>query len=87
MEKTNALKLRQSLGAVLQMLKKSGQPILVEKDRVPVAVLISLEDFQKRFVDKTADAARTKIFDKIRNAGLKLPGKTPSLKLIRDLRS
>jgi len=72
MEKTNALKLRQSLGKVLQRLQKTGQPILVEKDRKPVAVLISLEDFQNRFVDKIADAARSKIIDHIRSANLKL---------------
>lgn len=87
MEKTNALKLRQSLGAILKMLKTSGEPILVEKDRQPVAVLISIEDFHKRFVDKEADAARTMIVDRIRSAGLKLPAKVSSLELIRGLRS
>ena len=58
MEKVNALALRQSLGRVLKNLSKSGRPILVEKGRKPAAVLISLDDYRKRFVDKIADDQR-----------------------------
>ena len=55
MKKTNALKLRQSLGMILKDLQKTGQPLLVEKDRKPAAVLITVEDYFKRFVDREAD--------------------------------
>ena len=51
MYKTNALKMRQNLGSVLRKLSKTGRPVLVEQNRKPVAVLISLEDYQKRFTD------------------------------------
>ena len=47
----NALKIRNEFGRVLESLKESGEPIIIEKNRTPVAVLISLEDFQNRFID------------------------------------
>jgi len=83
MKKTNALKLRQSLGKILKELNRDGEPILVEKDRRPAAVLISLEDYQKRFADKEADALRDEIVAMIKGAGLKLPPGESALDLVR----
>ena len=57
MKRVNALKLRQSLGQVLEELDSEG-PILIEKGRRPRAVLISLRDFEERFVDRQARDAR-----------------------------
>lgn len=87
MQKTNALKLRQNLGGIIDRLRKSGEPILVEKGRQPVAVLISLEDYQKRFVDVAADLKRRELVEKIRKAGIKLPRGKSSLDIVRELRS
>lgn len=87
MEKTNALKLRQNLGAVIRKLKTIGKPILVEKGREPVAVLISLEDYKKRFVDQTADELRTQIVQEIKGIKLKLPSHIKSVDLVRELRN
>jgi PHD/YefM family antitoxin component YafN of YafNO toxin-antitoxin module len=87
MEKTNALKLRQNLGLIIKKLLKTGEPILVEKDRTPVAVLITLDDFKKRFVDVEADNQRKEIIKKIRAAKLSLPKGATATDLIRDLRS
>ncbi len=84
MKKVNALKLRQSLGAVLRMLDKTGEPILVEKDRKPRAVLISLDDFNTRFVDRTADAKRRALVDAILR--MRLQAEKSSEALVRDLR-
>ena len=79
--------MRQNLGAILKKLASNGRPILVEKSRKPVAALISLEDYQKRFVDYEADLQREEIVRKITQAKLKAPkGKTTS-DLIRELRS
>lgn len=66
MEKVNALQMRQSLGRVLKKLERGGEPVLVEKARTPVAVLISLADYQKRFVDREADDARRKLVARIK---------------------
>lgn len=87
MKKTNALQMRQSLGKVLKRLKATGEPILVEQDRKPAAVLISLEDFQKRFVDRVADRNRKELVERIKRAKIKLPAGKTSLDLIREIRA
>lgn len=87
MQKVNALQLRQSLGKVIKIIMKRGEPILLEKDRKPVAVIISLEDYQKRFVDYAADQKREELVEKIKNTKISLPHGVTSLDLIRKLRS
>jgi PHD/YefM family antitoxin component YafN of YafNO toxin-antitoxin module len=86
MEKVNALQLRQSLGKVLQRLHKTGGPILLEKDRKPAAVIISLEEFRKRFVDTEADRLRKEMVDRIKGAGVRTPKGVSTLDLLRELR-
>ncbi|MBF0105199.1 MAG: type II toxin-antitoxin system Phd/YefM family antitoxin [Deltaproteobacteria bacterium] len=87
MLKTNALKLRQSLGHILSQLKRTGQPVLIEKNREPAAVIISLDDYQKRFVDKSADDKRNKLIQTIKQARIALPKGVSSQDLLSDLRS
>ncbi|HXW60735.1 MAG TPA: type II toxin-antitoxin system Phd/YefM family antitoxin [Myxococcota bacterium] len=86
MEKANALQLRQHMGRIVQRLKDKGEPILIEKDRKPVAVLISLEDYQRRFVDIDADIKRRELIEEIKQAKIRLPKRVSSLDLIRSLR-
>jgi PHD/YefM family antitoxin component YafN of YafNO toxin-antitoxin module len=87
MQKTNALQLRQNMGGLIEKLRATGEPILLEKDRVPVGVIISIDDYKKRFVDVDADIARREIVEKIKAAKIKLPKGKSSLDLIRDLRT
>lgn len=87
MQKTNALQLRQNMGALIEKLRATGEPILLEKDRTPVGVIISIDDYKKRFVDIDADIARKEIIEKIKAAKIKLPKGKSSLDLIRELRS
>ncbi|MFM7142040.1 MAG: type II toxin-antitoxin system Phd/YefM family antitoxin [Alphaproteobacteria bacterium] len=86
MEKVNALELRQSLGRLLQRLAKDGSPILLEKDRKPAAVIISLEDYRKRFVDVDADERRREMVERIKSARLTTPRGVSSLDLLREVR-
>ncbi len=86
METVNALQLRQSLGRVLERLAKTGRPILLEKDRKPAAVIISLEDYRTRFVDIEADRRRTEIVERIKRAALRLPKGMSTLELLREVR-
>ena len=65
MKKINALELRHSLSKIIAKLQKDGEPILLEKSRKPAAVLISLEDYKKRFVEKAADEKRREIMGSI----------------------
>ena len=80
----NALKIRNEFGRVLESLKKSGEPIIIEKNRIPVAVLISLEDFQNRFIDYREKEKKKEIISLFRKNLVK--SKKNSLKEIRNLR-
>ncbi|MGH7893621.1 MAG: type II toxin-antitoxin system Phd/YefM family antitoxin [Candidatus Binatia bacterium] len=86
METVNALQLRQSLGRILARLKKTGRPILLEKDRKPAAVIISLQDYRTRFVDVEADRRRTEMVERIKQAALRTPKGVSSLDLLRVVR-
>ena len=80
----NALKIRNEFGRVLESLKESGEPIIIEKNRIPVAVLISLEDFQNRFIDYRETEKKKEIISLFRKNLVK--SKKNSLKEIRKLR-
>jgi hypothetical protein len=52
-----------------------------------VAVLISIEDYKKRFVDVTADIQRRELVERICRANIKLPPGKSSLDIVREARS
>lgn len=85
-EKLSALQLRQSLGKAIERLERTGEPILLEKGRRPVAVLISLQDFRERFAEKEAMEARDRVLEELR--GLRRPSvdRTPAVEILRELR-
>ena len=82
--KVNALQLRQSLGKILDRLKQEDEPILIEKGREPVAVLISLRMFRERFVDYREEQKRRQLLDKFRQSA-SVPA-VDSLEALRELR-
>jgi PHD/YefM family antitoxin component YafN of YafNO toxin-antitoxin module len=51
MKKVNALKIRNNLGEILDTLTKTKEPVMVSKGREIRAVLITPEQFKKRFLD------------------------------------
>jgi prevent-host-death family protein len=83
----NALELRQSLGKVLRTLERDGGPILVERARRPSAVLISLKDYNERFVDRAADDERRAIVRRIEEIAFRAPRGRTSLDVLRSLRN
>jgi prevent-host-death family protein len=87
MKHVNALELRQSLGRVVAALQKTGEPILLEKGRKPAAVLISLKDYNERFVEKAAAEERSRIIAEI--DALKRPSadKTSVVSALREART
>lgn len=87
MKRVNALELRQNLGRVLRSLEKDGEPVVIERQRQPAAVLISLADYQKRFVDKDADQQRRAIVERIRELQFTAPRGRTTLDLLRKVRS
>ena len=65
MTTVNALIIRNKFGEVLKTLDETGEPILVSKGRELRAVLISIEDFETRFVDKRAEEEKRRVFQRI----------------------
>lgn len=82
--KVNALQIRQSFGKILKRLQQSDEPIIVEKGRVPVAVLISLKTFRERFIDFREQQKRDEILKRFESAA-RAPA-VPTLQAIRELR-
>jgi len=86
MRKVNALALRQSLGKVVAALQRTGEPVLLQKGRRAVAVLISLRDFQERFVEKAASEARDAVLAEMDALARPSADSTPAADILRDLR-
>jgi len=84
MKSVNALKLRQQLGSIIRSLQETGKPVLIERNSKPAAVLISLEDYQKRFVDREADEKRKEMVAVLLRTRLRLPVGKTSLDLVRE---
>ena len=80
----NALQIRQSFGKILKKLQSQNEPIIVEKGRKPVAVLISLKTFQERFIDYRELKKRQELL-RIFTDSSSLPAED-SLGVLRDLR-
>ena len=86
MEEVNALKIRNNLGEILDRLNATGEPILVSKGRKLRAVLVTPQDFEKRFLDYKVKADKKRLLDRI--LALKRKKKEPiaSIDLLRQLR-
>jgi PHD/YefM family antitoxin component YafN of YafNO toxin-antitoxin module len=86
MKTVNALTLRNNLGKVLDGLKRSGEPILVSKGKTVRAVLITPEDFQRRFVDRQSEEQRQKLLATIEKLRSPNVSGRDSLEILRELR-
>ena len=86
MEKVNALKLRNNLGEILDRLSASGEPILVSKGRKIRAVLVTPEDFEKRFLDVKAREEKEHLLQHFRTLRKRKKEPAGSLEMLRKLR-
>ncbi|NOZ84881.1 MAG: type II toxin-antitoxin system Phd/YefM family antitoxin [Deltaproteobacteria bacterium] len=86
MRKVNALFLRNRLGQVLDQLERDSEPVLVSKGRKVRAVLVTLEDFKARFLDKQAEEERKLLLERIRGLRSEAPLSKSSLDMLRELR-
>lgn len=86
MKTVNALKIRNHLGEVLEELNKTGKPILVSKGRKIQAVLITPEQFKKRFLDYQAEEEKNRLLEVIKGSKAKRQGTKDSLEILRELR-
>ena len=86
MEEVNALKVRNNLGEILDRLADKGEPILISKGRKIRAVLVTPEQFEKRFLDYKTREDKERLLDSLKRLRKKKKGKQSSLSLLRKLR-
>lgn len=86
MKEINALKLRNNLGEILDQLNKTGEPLLISKGRKARAVLITPEQFEKRFLDYQAEEKKKEMLEKILALRADRIGDKDSVAILRELR-
>jgi PHD/YefM family antitoxin component YafN of YafNO toxin-antitoxin module len=86
METVNALQIRNRLGEILDRLESTGEPIQISKGRRVRAVLVSPEDFRKRFLDRQTEEHRRALIEKVRASRAPSQSGTDSTEILRDLR-
>jgi PHD/YefM family antitoxin component YafN of YafNO toxin-antitoxin module len=86
MEEVNALKVRNNLGEILDRLNDKGEPILISKGRKIRAVLVTPEQFKKRFLDWQAEHDKKRFLETVIQLRRKKKGKLSSLAVLRGLR-
>lgn len=86
MEEVNALKMRNNLGEILDRLNATGEPILVSKGRKLRAVLVTPEDFEKRFLDYRIKEDKKRLLNTMYALRKKKKEPMDSIKLLRQLR-
>ncbi|MBP9021467.1 MAG: type II toxin-antitoxin system Phd/YefM family antitoxin [Syntrophobacterales bacterium] len=86
MKEVNALKLRNNLGEILEQLTKTGEPVLISKGKKAKAVLITVEQFEKRFLDYQAEEKKKELLDTIQGLKERRIGPKNGLEVLRELR-
>ena len=86
MDTVSALQIRNHLGEILDRLEKTREPVLVSKGRSVRAVLITPEDFERRFLDRQVEERRSELLKRIREMRRPAVGSRSSLELLRGLR-
>lgn len=86
METVNALKVRNNLGEILDRLNKKGEPILISKGKKIRAVLVTPEQFERRFLDVKAEEEKKRFLEAIEGLRKNRKGSVTSIDLLRELR-
>ena len=86
MEKVNALKIRNNLGEILDRLNDKGEPILISKGRKIRAVLVTPEQFEKRFLDWQAKEGKKRFLEVVKGLRKGKKENLSSITVLRQLR-
>jgi PHD/YefM family antitoxin component YafN of YafNO toxin-antitoxin module len=86
MKTVNALQMRNHFGQVLQELEENREPILLSKGKRVRAALITIEDFQRRFLDRQAEEERERWHQGLQKLRAGRIGGRSSLEVLRELR-
>jgi PHD/YefM family antitoxin component YafN of YafNO toxin-antitoxin module len=86
MKNVNALKVRNQLGEILDGLDKTGEPVLISKGRKMRAVLITPEQFERRFLDYQTEEKKQQLLETIESLKDRRIGERDSVDVLRALR-
>ena len=86
MEEVNALKVRNNLGEILNRLNEKGEPIFISKGRKIRAVLVTPQQFEKRFLDWKINEEKKRLLNSMKRLRKKRKENTDSIHLLRQLR-
>lgn len=86
MKTVNALKVRNHLGEIIDLLNQTGEPILVSKGRKIQAVLITPEQFERRFLDYQAEEKKKIMLETVRRLKDRRQSEKNSVEVLRELR-
>jgi PHD/YefM family antitoxin component YafN of YafNO toxin-antitoxin module len=86
MEEVNALKIRNNLGEILDRLNDKGEPILISKGRKIRAVLVTPEQFEKRFLDWQAKEEKKRFLEVVKRLRKGKKESLSSMTVLRQLR-
>lgn len=86
MKNVNALKVRNQLGEILDGLEETGEPVLISKGRRVRAVLITPEQFERRFLDYQVEEKKQELMERIASLRDRRIGEKESLEVLRELR-
>ncbi len=86
MEEVNALTIRNNLGKILDRLNKSGEPVLISKNRKIRAVLVTPEQFERRFLDWQSQDERRRFLAAMKQLKKSRKGNITTLAVLRKLR-
>ena len=86
MEEVNALKVRNNLGEILDRLQRKGEPIFISKGRKIRAVLVTPEQFERRFLDWQVKEEKMRFLNDVKGLKRGRKGTLNSLTVLRQLR-
>ncbi len=86
MEEVNALQIRNNLGEILDWLNDKGEPILISKGRKIRVVLVTPEQFEKRFLDWQAHENKKRFLEVVKRLRKGKKESLSSITVLRQLR-
>ncbi len=86
MEEVSALDLRTKFGAILDLLEEKGEPILIKKRHKLRAVLVTPDQFERRFVDWQAEEKQKELLNHIKKLREQRVRGESGLEVLRKLR-
>jgi PHD/YefM family antitoxin component YafN of YafNO toxin-antitoxin module len=86
MRLVNALKIRNHLGEVLDLLHSDGEPIQISRGRRVAAVLITPEQYERRFLDHQTEEKKRQMLEKMLKMRANRTDSRSSVSILRELR-